>query len=593
MNTSLVCGDERPETSDVPTTAQPVVPKAEADPSAPQEKDPASEVPVTQEAAALIVAAGVDRLIEDVEYLLDIVQMSHLSQVVQVGLNGANGLAGIDRTRPWGMLLFLDPNDPHAEPVPLVFLPVDDVPKLIETAAKLNLHMKAVDAGTDGETTSDTEHRYTIQLGEVAHPLVISGGYARLTRPGMRAVDATPRQIRDLSDSLAQTYDLAISVRRKGIPESLFQEASKKLTADQERERMRKPNETDEAFALRSRAEGAIFRSMFSILEQSQGLLAGVSISSQDKSGQVEVLLQTSINGDLAKRLDEISLRQRRFATVRQEDAALSVLTGMRLSDEGVALGTQVIDLIRHEAKRQSIPDLTADERERGLKALDAIQSIISSRLLEGFAQFRSEPEEQFTLLVGLAVPQTEGLRISLETLLPKLSEAPNVTDVEVNVSAGEHLQLHRLKPAKIRSRDVRLYGDSAALYMGTGRQTAWFAVGGRATPAKLIQREEQAGRSLRVPLMNDTVTDTPDGTATTQPLVQLTAHAMAWLPLVEQEPGRNVRVGELLKSAFPNQESDDKLEATLTSTGSGLAFKLRLEEGYLRLAMRAVAENR
>lgn len=127
------------------------------------------------EPVALVAVAGVDRILEDFDHLCAIGDLQHLSQLVHTGLEGLNGLAGLNRELPGGAMIFLDPAHPEAEPIPLAFFPVDDIPALQQTASRLGLTIEQPAGSND----------FTILLGGVRHPLKISDGYARVTKPGM------------------------------------------------------------------------------------------------------------------------------------------------------------------------------------------------------------------------------------------------------------------------------------------------------------------------------------------------------------------------------------------------------------------------
>ncbi len=375
---------------------------------------------------------------------------------------------------------------------------------------------------------------------------------------------------------------------------ALIQQARAKFLVETDRELARKPDEPEPEYAVRSRAQQAVVGMVLALLDQSELLVAGLRIAPDDREAIVELRLDTTADGSLATWFEQISLTAHRFASVRESDSALSCITGMRLTEEGQALGSDIVNFVRLQAEQNPIPELTAPERSRILQALETLQSSIDSRLIEGFAQFRSEPGEPFILLTGLFVVKPEGLQEAMKTVLPYVAKAPNVARVESGVGKSESLSLHQVVSREVRSRDVRFYGADAALYLGTGRDSCWFAVGGNSTPSKLAELEQQAGL---VPLPEAAIENQDDikqddAPREVLPLVSFTLHLQAWLPLVNAESARHQTIRELVKAAFPAGQTDDALDVELASTGRGVKLRFRFDEGYLRLAARTAARQ-
>ena len=93
-------------------------------------------VVAAQDAKPVLTAAfaGYDEVFADLEYvggLVDQPEMAKGLEAMLTMMTGGQGLAGLDKAKPWGAAMYLSGAEPHG----FVFLPVKDMKKLLAAAA--------------------------------------------------------------------------------------------------------------------------------------------------------------------------------------------------------------------------------------------------------------------------------------------------------------------------------------------------------------------------------------------------------------------------------------------------------------------------
>lgn len=160
----------------------------------------------------LVVAAvaGVDRMLECTETVGSAVERPGYP-VLARGLIGSFGdLKGIDRTRPAGMLLYLDPGE-VPQPGAVWFVPLSD-PGVFRNGLMLGpVQVEKPEAGTG---------RYHVRVAGRRMPMVVRRRYAFVALRAATLKRSFEEPVR-LAGSLTKRFDAALSVRLEHFPADL------------------------------------------------------------------------------------------------------------------------------------------------------------------------------------------------------------------------------------------------------------------------------------------------------------------------------------------------------------------------------------
>jgi len=155
----------------------------------------------------VVNAASVERVLTEVQYVFDVAERPELMQLVEGVLGQIKNLEGMDRTKPFGALFYLDAGLPPT-PFPVMYIPVLDEQKLIDTLTFGDNRWKR--SGTDPT-------RYD-QISAPNLHLKFSHGYAFICRQGDWVLEEELPEPVVFNEVLTSRYDLAASLRIGSVP---------------------------------------------------------------------------------------------------------------------------------------------------------------------------------------------------------------------------------------------------------------------------------------------------------------------------------------------------------------------------------------
>ena len=151
-------------------------------------------------AAPLVIfnVASLDRLLGDVRYLFVAAGQDQINEQIESGIAGVNNLKGIDRSKPFGGMIFLAPGIPP-EPVFVGYVPVSNIQELAETigGGEGPAQLKRVEGETD---------RYELIGREGNQQVILKAGYAFISQDA----DALDRKFLDpvkLTSALSSSHE--------------------------------------------------------------------------------------------------------------------------------------------------------------------------------------------------------------------------------------------------------------------------------------------------------------------------------------------------------------------------------------------------
>ncbi|MFO1096211.1 MAG: hypothetical protein U0992_23330, partial [Planctomycetaceae bacterium] len=165
----------------------------------------------------VVHVAALDRVLQQLQNNFKEIDRADVNDAFISRLNdNAGGLKGLDRSRPFGVALFLTQALPP-QPIPVVYAPVSDFKDLIQTLelGPVKIKRQAADPAAVGNAAAGERYTLTMPQGETRE-IVVRDGYAFLSREE-KFLDGDVASLAKLAPRLSAQYDVAITVDLKTI----------------------------------------------------------------------------------------------------------------------------------------------------------------------------------------------------------------------------------------------------------------------------------------------------------------------------------------------------------------------------------------
>ena len=541
--------------------------------------------PIEGDPIMVVNVAGVERLLDDVDYLFGSADRSDLTEIVNGLLGGVNDLKGLERGKPLGALVYLQPGL-VPQPGPVVFLPVSDIAALSRTVEVGPVVVK-----------KRSEDRYEIIGQRRTLYAVMRHGFAFVAN----SEDLLDRAFYDPADvhqALSARYDVAVQITPGNIPPGMRELFLGVLRTNAQTELQRRDDEAEAAYAVR-RAQGkANLKFVERLLTETESVTLGIDASRESRKAVAELTLEATPDSPHAEVLREMAAEPSHFSALLADPVPLSISISTMLDADGKQTMEELFKLGQTETGK-ALTQLDAGELGtpaggqgvidgQGAVVVDSASEQLAQRLFEPlketaaaghldlFAQFRGDQQQKFVLLGGVGVNGAAGMESAFREIVERvLEKAPQRPPFDVAWGAAEagDITLHRFTGTQIREQEQRLYGSEFALYVGFGRETVWLAVGGDQAVPELAAAIERARETV-----------TPERASVSAPF-RLVVTANTWIGINPNDPNN-----DLAKAAF--QPGDDSLRIDVRPTEKGVRLRVELEEGFIRLLGLGVAQR-
>lgn len=603
---------------------------AEAAPKSVGRKPDRNKKTAGERPLVLINAASVNRLLNDVERTFQAADRPQMFDLVKSFLGNFDNLKGMDRDKPFGLMLFLEAGVPPGI-TPIGYFPVQNIQDLVKSLSNGPFTIKKKE-GKDG--------RYEIAGPNNSLYFVLKGDYAFVANEE-NVLDRTLPQPSSFAGTLSKRYDFAVSVNFNAIAADSRELLATALRTSAEAELQQRDGEPDIAYRAR-RAQGERdIEWLVAVLRHCESILIGIDASptKEHRAGSlvVEAALEARPKSQLAKMVREIGGKPSYFRALLNEQApfALSISWGLNKVDRNLLaeslrfLGGRIayaLDPNRTsgltnppqkskpekteapptgppsaaKSKKQAAPAQKKQRRRRrrpGFRnrftrpvrpyeensPIGRVIAPLIATTKEGradlFLQFAGEPPEKLVLLFGAYVTDGRQLAGSLPALLRELQKRDNAPAVTLDAESYKGIAFHRIALKRVPRQMQRVFGESPSLLIGASSKEFWAAFGG-----------ETAFAELRKAI--DKVTDRKEvgrekGTAA--PL-KMALNVAPWLALSDDNADRPRPGRELARQAFA--KGGDGIRLEVRTTENGLRLRARFGEGFLKFLGLAIARQ-
>ncbi len=524
----------------------------------------------------VINAASVNRLQDSARVMFEAAERPDMVEVVQRWTaNTLKELKGFDRTRPFGMMLYLRSGFIGA-PIGISYVPITNLDDALETLAY----------GTGTVSPVDGKGKYNdIRYGENFKIRTRQvGGYLFMVGPDGED-DTLDKIFPDpvkLTSRLASQYDFAVSLQIKNVPPTIKSVFIEYLKMSSQAELQQRDGEPESAYRLR-RANGDTWLELADrILTQGEEITLGSKMDGGTRKAHVDFEISGTSDSKLAKFFQDMAGKRTHFGNLLTNPSTFTMSASWLLSEKQRPLLTSFF-----EAAKKDIAKETEKNNKQAInKLLDPLFKVLLASADTGhvdlIAQLVGTEPQKFALVAGARVIGSRNLPNQITDLLQfvKDNESDNdlLSKLEIGANEIDSLPVHRLEINPPDKPGQRMFGETAHLYFYASPQALWFAFGGDSAMDNLrdavaqvaLPQDPQQGRN-RIPFM-------------------FVTHASNWLTVASDEQPRAAEFNEQARASFKSE--NDAMQVLIRPTDSGVRLRVEFEEGYIALMGRGFTKG-
>lgn len=512
----------------------------------------------------LVTAASAERLLGDMDFIFETAERKEYSPIARGFIALMGDLRGIDRTKPFGLMLLVDPGI-APDPVFIGFVPVTDIAELTKT---LQLHRIIL------EQKQGKENRYVLSAPDRKYQVVEQQGYLFLAR-NEKSLD---RQFPDpvaLTKPLCDKYDIGAVTLIRNAPHDMKEMLIDLFRAGTEWAHDKRRYESKDQHKIRTLQNQLLLSLAESLLRDGDTLTLGWNLSRKKKQASLEIDLETRPGSDLARRLKQLGQLQGRFENSTKETPALSASSTLQLTNtENDLLEESLNQNIQALFDKETLPQSYRTELETLFQSL---HPTIQKGRLDSALRLEGEKFGQYRLTGGITLARDTEVRNALIRFFEKLKTDGYAARLELNAVKHQNVSLHRIAWEAERTILRSLFGSRVAIYFGTGSDAFWMTMTAEENALPAIKQLIDAGKP-------STQTAKQGGSK----LVSLTTSISRWLPLISGDDSN--QLWKAANAAF--SQGGDSFTLNLRGTDRNVALRLRFEEGFIRFAGRWMVQQ-
>ena len=425
---------------------------------------------------AVLSVASYDELIGDVGFLGSLAGQPQASQMAEGGIalfTQGRGLASIDRTMPWGLIVQTD----GMQFVPVVCLPVTKLDDLLEVAENYGAKVADVDGGVKEVSLPNGKTLYVAADGPWAFVGQTAAALARL-----------PAKPQETLAELVGDYDVAVMFSIQNVPEMYRQMALAALQAGVQ-SGLANQQGTDQQRELQRQLAEAQQKQIVMMIQELDSLTVGWAVDSEKQNTYLDVVTRFLPDSTLAKQLAANSKPTTNLAGFYQPSAAMTMTLVNKgdpeLMKENIAQFKAAIDGAREQVN-QKIDENSAvsDEQRQAMKdaasnLFDVVEATVKSGQIDGGAALQLSPDSM-TLVAGMIVQQPEKIEAALKKLEAAAGDDPQFPGIQWNAAshAGVHFDTIRLPVPADQEPLRKMLGEETELAIGIGPNAVYVALG-------------------------------------------------------------------------------------------------------------------
>jgi hypothetical protein len=524
-----------------------------------EENSPESPSQPTDTPFLVISARGVEDLLNDVDYFFESVGRSTLSTLVRGYLPVIGNLKGIDQTKPFGVMMVIDPGE-APDPVFVGFVPVSDFEALTNIAIIASIKVQK----KNGEN-----NRYEIVMGNQRYQGLLQKNYLFISSKAETLNRRFPDPVA-ITKNHSDRYDIAASLLLRNAPDDLKNMIVDYLRAHMNSRIKIRRGESEDQYRNRT-LQNRLFRIVMErLLLQGDALTLGWNLSKDEQAASIDLSLDAKPDSSFALLLKQLGNSPSRFATLKKGRPALVASSTLNWGDK---IEKQLLGDLLYSGSQLILKHDSDDSlyQKKMAACFHALQPKLKTDLLDVAFQFDGTEPGQFVLQGGIQVAREDEVKKALIDLLGSLNEENGHSQSKPNSALHQGISLYQVVRKSKGLAEQRLYGDQCAFCFGVGPGVLWYSMGAatQTLPALKQMIDQSFGRSSN------------DKKHRQAAIFHCTAAVSQWLALLEIDETSSL--AKLATETF--SKGDDTFSIDCRSTDRGIRLHLHCDAGFIRLA--------
>jgi hypothetical protein len=514
---------------------------------------------------AVVSIASYERIISDIAFIGKISQQPGLEKQAEGMLMIlAQGLAGLDKTRPWGVVVSTDgTNFPRVG-----FLPVSSAKELL---ASLQAAVGPAEDAGDGN--------YVLEKNNLKIYVKEQNGWAFISDSNDTLAGLPKDPIKWL-DGLDKKYEIGVQFRISNVPEMFRSLAIDQMKEGIEAGLKQQPGEDDATFELRRKLVLSRTKVLDDIINDADQVTIGWGIDQQAKSTSLDISMTAKPNSELAKKVAASVPVPSSYNGFNVAKSAFTLgfsqtVTKDDIAQLGATLDSLKVTALQEIDKSHDLPDDGAKTAAKGIVVdlIEALRSIGADGKSDGgFSLLLGS--KTLTGLGGLSLGNPMKVESALKKLSDQAAKDPNIPKIKFDAEKYGDVRFHTAKLPVPPNEDVaKVVGSTLDVAVGIGPKNVYFGFGTDVlgTIKKAIDKSK-----------TDTSKPIAPGFAivSAQPILE-------FANVMEPNPLNQALAAELAKS--PGKDHIQLLASPITN---GVSYHLEIQEAVLNLVGVGVKMN-
>lgn len=509
-----------------------------------------------------IAFSGYDDLVSDLNFVGELAgnpQLGSALEMTTMLATGGQELKSLDKSKPWGGIVVAEGPEIRG----LGFLPLGDLEEL-----KAILETNGVEGKEEDGCLVVPVQGQDVYFKGADGWLFFSGQSANLKD--------LPKDPAGSLGGLHDSYNLAIRLDVKNIPEMLRGMLVEGLQLGLQAGMTQMPGETDQQYALRSKVAGQSLEQLERAVNELDAIQLGLAIDEKVPSIYLDIDVTALPDTETARRIRASKGMATKFGGFVVPDALVAYNAVSRLQEDQVdqfkAMIKGVYDNIKGELDAQELPEDVAKASNQLVDdAFAILNASVEERELD-LGMFLEAGEKKTTWLAGVRVADGSKVEDVLKVVVDEAAkEMPPLKEaVQFNAAEHEGVRLHTLTiPTEALGAPqlAELFGDELVIVVGAADKAVYLSVG--ADSLDLLKKAIDASK---------TVKDLPPASlAISVGTIAELVGKYAPDPQVQNAVG-------LITAKLADSKGKDRITLTTTISDNSLKNRIEIEEDLLKV---------
>lgn len=516
------------------------------------------------ETVAVVSISSYDNLLKSVSTIGETAGKPGLDKMIDSFIvlgTGGKGLAGVDKTKPWGVQVVMTQQGPGG----IVFLPVTD----------LNELLGAVEAQA-GEAEDVGDGVLALSDGPAPTFVKQQGNWAFIAQAKEQLANL-PADPEKLLDGLPQEYTVAARAYVQNIPEPMRQMAIEQMRSGFDETLAKKPDESEEDYQLRKNAAEQSIKQLERVVNETDTVTIGWAVDAESKQTYLDFTMTAVPGTMLAKRMKNTATTSD-FAGFAMDDAAFSmhINAAAEATEADKAQVEAQMSAVKERVmsefdKDDSIPaEAKATLKESVGDILDVLADTLKTGKADGGAVVLGNP--MLNAAAGGHVADGKKIEAALKKIGKVAAEDPEAPEINWDAETYEGFTFHHLSMPAPDEDAKRLMGENLQIAAATSADGVYIAAGADAVGTiKKVIDASAANASKELPPMQMVVS--------LGEVMKIAAKA--------EPDDQNV---QMMAAMLGQMQGSDRVMIEASTVENGANYRLSVDEGVIKLIGQAAA---